>query len=290
MFLLPICIKSFVVKDKTIFLDEKAEANLSPTVVVALKELNIAVDLDDYIIGVVAGEMPALFEEEALKAQAVAARSYAASKLKNQEITISPTINDQVFLTKAEMQAKWGSDYELFYNKIKKCVLATKDEVLKREDQILKTFYFAMSNGYTEDSLTVFNDTTFTSTESKWDNDSLANFEVKTRFTTTEIIKALKIAGESIQITNIVRNKTNHVEKITVNGQEFIGTKFRQALSLRSTDFMIEQDGNDYLITTKGYGHGVGMSQYGANGMAKEGYNYQDILKHYYNDVKIENL
>ena len=277
---------SFVVKDKTIFLVEET----NPSIIVYVKDKDLGLDLEDYVIGVVAGEMPALFAEEALKAQAVAARSYAAYQLKNNLIDIGSSVSDQVFLTKIEMQNKWGSNYALYLNRVTSAVLETKNQVVKRDGKVLRTYYFAMSNGYTEDSQTVFRDTTFTGTESKWDNNLLNNFEVEKKYTAKEILKALKLSDSTIEIDSIDRSHTNHVIKIRINGKDFSGVDFRHKLGLRSTDFRITEIGNIFVITTRGYGHGVGMSQYGANGMAKEGYTYIEILSHYYNNSIVENI
>ena len=290
LFLLPISIISFVVKYKTIFLNESIVEASNENIMVKITDKNIVIELEDYIIGVVSGEMPALFEEEALKAQAVAARSYLLSSISKEEniFEITSTINDQVFLTEEEMEEKWGKDFEYYYNKIRSCVLATKNLVLKNNDEILKTYYFAMSNGYTEDSQTVFGNNNFESVESIWDNETLKNFEVQTKIAEKDFSKLLNLSDEKIVINNIKKNKTARVENIVINDIGFSGTDFRKRLSLRSTDFTLKKEGSFFIVTTKGYGHGVGMSQYGANGMAKEGYNYQEILQHYYKNSKIE--
>ena len=254
-----------------------------------IKEL----DLEGYIIGVVAGEMPASFEMEALKAQAVTSRTYAMYKINNtkENYDIETTVDDQVYITTDEMKEKWGNDYELYYNKIKDAVYSTQNLVMKKDNKIFKSYYFAMSNGTTADSSTVFGEsTTTTSVESPWDNESLNKFLVTTDFTSTEIRNKLNLKEPLTNIEIISRDKTNRVEKIKVNNKTYTGIEFRQLLSLRSTDFTISKIENTYSITTKGYGHGVGMSQYGANGMAKENYTYDEILKYYYQDIEIEEI
>ncbi len=236
--------------------------------------------------------MPALFEEEALKAQAIAVRSYVLSKNNNldENIKITSTINDQVYISKDEMVAKWGINYNQYYEKIKKQVIDTKQLVLKKNNKIVKSYYFSMSNGYTQDSQKVFGDDSLKSVESKWENDSLSNFIVSIEYSQEKITKLLNLSEENISITNINRSNTNHVDNLKVNNILFTGIEFRKLLKLRSTDFTITNQNDKYIITTKGYGHGVGMSQYGANQMAKLGYNYQEILKHYYKDTEITNI
>ena len=244
------------------------------------------IDLEEYVVGVVAGEMPASFELEALKAQAVTSRTYALFK-KNENLNI--TTDDQAYITIDEMKEKWNSDFNFYYDKVKRAVTETKNIVMKKNKKVFKAFYFAMSNGYTEDSLTVFKEEGINGVESHWDNESINKFKVSTTFTENELISLLNINSiKDITITS--RDKTNRVEKLIVNDRSYTGIEFRKLLNLRSTDFTIEKEGNKYIITTKGYGHGVGMSQYGANGMAKENYKYEEILKHYYNDIKIEEI
>lgn len=249
-------------------------------------------NLEDYIVGVVAGEMPASFNEEALKAQAIVSRTYAMYKIKNFDNTydVETTTDDQVYNSVSEMQEKWESDFDLYYDKIKKAVSSTKNLVMKINGDVFKSYYFAMSNGYTEDSKMVFGESTINSVSSPWDNESVNKFKVDTQFTTNEIKDKLNINSNDLNISIISRDKTNRVEKISVNGKIYTGVEFRHALTLRSTDFEITKNNDNYIITTKGYGHGVGMSQYGANGMANENYKYDEILKYYYQNIEITTI
>ncbi len=249
-------------------------------------------NLEDYIVGVVAGEMPASFNEEALKAQAIVSRTYAMYKIKNFDnaYDVETTTDDQVYNSVSEMQEKWKSDFDLYYDKIKKAVSSTKNLVMKINGDVFKSYYFAMSNGYTEDSKMVFGESTINSVSSPWDNESVNKFKVDTQFTTNEIKDKLNITSNDLNISIISRDKTNRVEKISVNGKIYTGVEFRHALTLRSTDFEITKNNDNYIITTKGYGHGVGMSQYGANGMANENYKYDEILKYYYQNIEITTI
>ena len=257
-----------------------------------IEELN----LEEYLIGVIAAEMPASFHEEALKAQAVAARTYALYKIntnKDKNYDILTDVTNQSYITKEEMQKKWQNEYNLYLNKITKAVNETAKEVMFYNDNIIEAFYFAMSNGKTENAETVFQEKLpfIKSVASTWDNENLNNFSVTTNFSTSEFCTKLNLSScQNITITNINKNNTNHITDITINNQTFSGTNFRKLLNLRSTDFEITKRGNNITITTKGYGHGVGMSQYGANGMAKEGYNYKQILNYYYNDISINKM
>ena len=248
----------------------------------------IKLDLEEYIIGVVAGEMPASFEMEALKAQAVASRTYAIYKtLNNSEMNV--TTDDQVYITIGDMKIKWENDFDTYYEKVKKAVLSTKNVIMKQNDKVFKSFYFSMSNGYTEDSALVFGESNLKSVSSPWDNESLNKFIVETAFTKEELISLLNIKNIN-KIEILERDKTNRVSKVLVNEKTYTGIEFRKLLNLRSADFIIEEKNNEFIVTTKGYGHGVGMSQYGANGMAKENYTYEEILKYYYNNIEITKI
>ena len=250
------------------------------------------INLEDYIVGVVAGEMPASFHEEALKAQAIASRTFAMYKLEkeNKEYDLETTVDDQVYINETEMKDKWGSEFDFYYKKIKKAVKETVNLVMTKNNKIFKSYYFAMSNGQTADSVSVFKENTIDSVSSPWDNESLNKFIVTTEYNLDDLKQKLNITEEIKTIEIISRDNTNRVEKLSVNDKSYTGIEFRKLLSLRSTDFEIEIKNNTCYITTKGYGHGVGMSQYGANGMAKDNYKYDEILKYYYQYIEIVSL
>lgn len=284
LFLLPISICSFLLKKKAVFFSEKPKHN---TVIINVKEKNLYLDLENYVIGVVAGEMPALFQDEALKAQAVAARSYVLSKEKDANYEVSASTSDQVFLTSYEMKEKWQEDYDEYYNKILNAVKKTTGEVLTKDNKTLKAFYFSMSNGYTENSKDVFGEDLTQSVESPFEI-SLSNFEIVKEFSKSELLE--KLGVDNLNIENQQISETKHTSSIIIGGKEFSGIEVRKLLNLRSTDFEIKQVGENFNIITRGYGHGVGMSQYGANELAKSGKSYKEILAYYYKNTKLVNL
>lgn len=251
-----------------------------------------SMDLEDYVIGVVSGEMPASFSVEALKAQAVASRTFALYKMNsNQNYVLSTTINDQVYLTKEDMQKKWGDDYEYYYNRVKKAVEDTSGEVLTYQGNLASTYYFAISNGYTDDALVVFQEDRdyLVSVDSSWDK----NYQSYTSLYTmdkNEFCNKLEISCENIQISQVKRADNHYVREITINDKTFTGIQVFQTLNLKSTDFTITVNNDTVDILTLGFGHGVGMSQYGAQGMANEGYTYEEILTHYYQNTKVMKL
>ncbi len=250
------------------------------------------IDLEEYIVGVVAGEMPASFQMEALKAQAVAARSFALNKQGgNSNYVLSTTVNDQVYINKEAMQKKWGSSYQYYYDKIKEAVEATKGEVLTYNGDIISAYYFAISNGYTDNASNVFNENKsyLVSVESSWDR-NFGSIKSTRTIKKTELLNKLGLSGNTILISNVNRASNNYIRDLVINGKKFTGIEVFNKLGLKSTDFQISVKGDNAIITTYGFGHGVGMSQYGAQGMAEEGYSYTDILKHYYQNTEITNI
>lgn len=250
-------------------------------------------DLEDYITGVVAGEMPASFDMEALKAQAVASRTYALYKKRSSNgiYDLTDNTNSQVYITEDDMRTKWGSGFDKYYGRVKKATDETKGKVLTYGGEVIEAFYFAMSSGNTQEASTVFNEKRdyLKSVESKYDNSSLKNYEVTVELFIADFISKLSLGCTPTKPDYINYNDTGHVDKISICSKEFKGTAFRSLLGLRSTNFTIDIS-DKVRITTKGYGHGVGMSQYGANGYASIGYTYEDILKHYYTGVEIVDI
>ena len=246
--------------------------------------------LDDYLIGVVGKEVPASFNIEALKAQAIVSRTFAMSKMVNN--TVITSSKEQAYATNNELKEKWQNDYDKYITKIKEAVNSTKDLVITYNNEIIKSYYFSMSNGYTTSSMSVFNEELpyIDVVDSSFDCEN-KNFESTKEFTYENFFELLDLpVDKNIVINNIERDETNRVINIVINNKEYKGTDFRKRLSLRSTDFNITIDNNKIIITTKGYGHGVGMSQYGANTLANKGYNYKDIINYYYKDIEIKKI
>ena len=252
------------------------------------------VNLEDYIVGVVASEMPSSFEFEALKAQAVAARTYAMYKkeTRNLDYDLIMGVSDQAYSTNEQLLKRWGIAFFTNFLKVRDAVKETKNEIITYEGNTINAFYFSMSNGYTEKSSLVFYEQLpyLESVESKWDNETLGNFEVVKSMSKQEFCEKLNINCDKIEIKNVIRSDSNRVLTIDINDSTFKGTEVRTKLSLRSTDFVITVNETEVSIVTKGFGHGVGMSQYGANGMASEGYTYQQILSHYYQNTEISKI
>ena len=254
------------------------------------------IPFEEYIIGVLAGEMPVSFEKEALKAQAVAARSYAITKMKqnvNNEYDVIDTISNQVYLDDASLRNSWGASYEKNIAKIKEVVSETYGEYLVYNGEVVNAFFFSTSVGKTENCEDVFGSKVpyLVSVPSTWDEEVSPVFSVNNKYSLNDFYAGLDLPySPKIDIKVLDTTSTGRVKKISINGVIFTGSDVAKKLSLKSAFFKIEKEGDYVYINTKGYGHGVGMSQYGALGMAKKGYKYKDILKHYYTGVEIAKM
>lgn len=280
---------------------ENAEATQGPAVEVAVyrtKQQQLeTLALEDYVIGVVSAEMPADFEEEALKAQALTARTYIVKQMMSEKkddlpegAIVTDTEFHQVFYNNRELKQLWGSDYNWKMEKIKKAVNETRGQILTYEGNPIDATFFSTSNGYTEDSDEIWPNALpyLTSVESPWDKDS-PKYSGQKVITVSEFESKLGVTltGSNTIGTITERTAGKRVGKVNISGKVISGKDIRDQLGLKSTDFTWERKGNEIVITTKGYGHGVGMSQYGANGMAAEGKNYEDIVKYYYTGIDV---
>ena len=252
-----------------------------------------SVFLEDYVVGVVSAEMPASFEVEALKAQSVASRTYVLKKMlnnKDNDYDVVDTVSNQVYLSDEELKNKWGSNYDKYISKVRDAVNSTSMEYLEYDGEVIDAFYFSTSNGYTEDSGVIFQKSLpyLKSVESSWDEEVAQAFYSSTSISLQEFYDRLGLEyNKDLKVEVIERSNSNRIVSLKINGVEFKAKDIYSKLKLRSYDFEFIQVGSNVEINTKGYGHGVGMSQYGALGMAKEGYNYKEILSHYYGGSKL---
>ena len=251
------------------------------------------VPIEDYIVGVLAGEMPVEFSKEALKAQAVAARSYVMTQIERNiknDYDVIDTVTNQVYLDKEHLKSVWKENFTDNINKIKTAVLETKGEYIAYNGKVAEALFFSTSPGVTENSEDVFSNKVayLRSVDSEYDSISPV-YSINTTYTLEEFYKKLNLSySDDLKIEVTDKTSTGRVKKIKINGKEFSGSTVMSKLNLKSTFFEIIRESSNITVKTKGYGHGVGMSQYGAEGMAREGYNYQDILKHYYTGIEIK--
>lgn len=253
---------------------------------------------DDYIFGVVSAEMPALYEEEALKAQAVAAYTFAcrradAASEREYDLTDDPE-TDQCYISREQAQEKWGDNAEKYTEKIENAIEEVSGYMLTFDGSAALTVYHAISSGITESCENVWGTALpyLISVESV--GDRLAEqYLSEAFFTADELTEALsgvcKLSGAAKEwFGKSETTKTGRVKSISVCGSEISGSKISKALSLRSSCFEVSYSENKFVFTVKGYGHGVGMSQNGANYMAKQGSDYKEILSHYYPGCTLE--
>ena len=235
------------------------------------------IPLEEYVESVLINEAPLNFNPEALKAISVAIRTYALKKMESNEY-IDDTVKYQVYSPNNN-------------KKIKAIVESTKGQYMVYNNEIIDSLYFSTSIGKTENSEDIFTrDLPYLkSVISPWDISSPLFSETKT-FEISDFLKKLDLKNNDLEIEILETTKTGRIKKIKINEKEFTGDEVREKLKLKSTFFEIKILDTNVLISTKGYGHGVGMSEYGANGMANEGYNYIEILKYYYQGIKIKNI
>lgn len=251
---------------------------------------------EEYIVGVLAGEMPIYFEKEALKAQAVAARSYALKKMEynvDNDYDVVDSVLNQVYLDNYYLKEAWGENYLDNINKLREAVNETSLECLEYDGEIIDALFFSTSNGYTENASLVFNiDLPYLqSVSSMWDSSTSSAFKSTMKISASDFYSKLGLSySENLDVKVLKRSSTNRILNLQINNKDFTGRDLYDKLGLKSTDFSLKKEGDTVVINTTGYGHGVGMSQYGAQGMAQEGYSYKEILNYYYVGTSIKKM
>lgn len=255
------------------------------------------IEESEYILGVVLQEMPLSFETEALKAQAVVARTYArrkqlvAPKHVDADVCTDPSCC-QGYCSPDSYTAKGFSAEDV--DRVRRLVNETGRLVLTYNGEPIDATYFSCSGGMTEDAAAVWGAAVpyLQSTESPGE-EGASHYSDTVQFSLQSFQVALnvKLSGDRKNwIRNMVYTSGGGVASIEIGGRTFSGTEIRELLSLRSTCFMITIVDNTVTVTTKGFGHRVGMSQYGADAMALNGSSYKEILMHYYKDTRLEDM
>lgn len=252
------------------------------------------ISLEDYLVSVVLREMPADFEIEALKAQAVVARTYTLRRLNmggkhDTAVVCTDSSCCQGYYDQAQYISDGGKQELL--DKVTSAVNSTVNEVLMYEDALIDATYFSCSGGRTEDALSVWGaDIPYLQSTESPGEESATHYVDTVTITTSTFLNNLGLATDA-QPLNWIRSiqytSGGGVDEIQICDKTYKGTEIRQKLGLRSTAFLISIIGDTVTITTKGYGHRVGMSQYGADAMALQGKTYDEILLHYYKDTEL---
>ena len=249
-----------------------------------------------WLPGALAAEMPASFESEALKAQAVAARTYAMSAHRHAEADLC-TLNGGccvAYRDEAALRALWGGSYEKNMAAIKAAILATDGQYLTYGGEAIQAVFHASSAVSTEASAAIWSPAPYlVSVPTPETPENTPGLVTTVRFTPEELSEALDIspAGDpAAWLGKPVSDSAGRVAALTVGGRRFTGSEIRGALGLRSTAFTAAWDGEQFVFTVSGHGHGVGMSQYGAQAYAAMGWGYEAILAHYYPGTELTSL
>ena len=297
--------------------EKKEEKKDAVTIKVYVSQENklVQMELEEYVKGVVAAEMPADFEPEALKAQAAAARTYAYARMKKIYAPkddshrgadiCTDSAHCQAWSDKKNLMKKWDAEANDCWAKINFAVEATRGIIILYGERIINPVFHSNSGGRTENSEEVWEGTAVPYLKSVFS----AGEDVTTEFKSEVVMKlkdfnntlkreypTLKLSTANIndfskQVKVAEYSEGGRVKILKVGNVNIKGTDFRRLLSLRSTNFNIKTEGKDSIrITTYGYGHGVGMSQWGANYMAKTGFGFQDIVKYYYQGVTLQSI
>lgn len=254
-------------------------------------------ELDDYLTGVVLAEMPASFEKEALKAQAVVARTYTlranGGKSKHEAAAVcTDSACCQAYRSPDDYLQAGGSAENL--EKVSSAVEETENLVLLYDGELIEATYFSCSGGSTEDAVAVWGtDVPYLKATSSPGEEGAAHYTDWARFTQEELETALEMeldGAASSWIGTVTYTAGGGVDSIEIGGTAFAGTELRKRLGLRSTAFTVETGENDITFHTRGYGHRVGMSQYGADAMAASGSTFDEILAHYYRGTVLERM
>lgn len=264
------------------------------------------VPVREYVIGAVCAEMPASFHSEALKAQAVAAHTYAERQRIHERQSPTPELmgadfsNDvskyQGYYTEEQAKKVLGADFEKSYRRISECADEVMDYIITYNDEPIISAFHSMSSGMTESAENAWGtavdylvpvDSSYDISAPKYTDEMRYSKEVM-KYKLENAFQGVEL-GENMVGWLVVREVSEQgtVLRADVGNMSVTGTEVRNALALRSPCFEVRYEGEEAVITTKGYGHGVGMSQYGANSMAAEGKSWRDILNHYYTNCLV---
>ena len=263
------------------------------------------VNLDEYLCNVVSAEMPANYEIEALKAQAIVARTYTIYKILNKKHDTADICDDstccQAWISKDDRLARWEeSQRESNWQKIVSAVNDTKGKVITYDNKPIDAFFHSNSGGVTEVPVNVWGGTGYPYLQSVETSgeDAYTQYSSEVILTQEQLINKLKekYSDISIDFSNsddikiMEYTESTRVKTVKFGNHEISGVEARSLLGLRSTNFEISIDGDNIKFSVKGYGHGVGMSQTGADSMAKQGSSAEDIIKHFYTGVEISEV
>jgi stage II sporulation protein D len=241
------------------------------------------IPLEEAVIGFVAAEMPAGFGEEALKAQAVAARSYVYCR----SLSVGEVCDDSkhclAYLSEQERRERWGSSFAKYEEKLSRAVSDTAGQILTANGEPVTTYFHAVCGGMTESAAACWGGTSaYPSVRCYWDSNA-ANAVSSSFWQRSDLAAALSISEKDLPLLRITATTAGgRVSRVTCGDKSWSGSDFRSLLGLNSNNFNWLSTSEGYWFTVLGYGHGVGLCQQGAGGLAEAGYNYRQILSVYY--------
>ena len=266
-----------------------------------IQELTMA----EYLFGVVAAEMPAAFEEEALKAQACAARTYTADKQagmvqSHPEADVCTDINCcQAYVPRETAETRWGVSAQTYGEKIEAAIAETDGLGVLYQGEPIQAVFFSSAPGYTVDAVEVWGSSVdYLKSVASPEGEEVPNYHSQAVFTADQVREAVLAAYPGADLSGDpsgwfgapTTNEGGTVSSMLVGGITLTGGQVRNLFDLRSACFTVGWDGSSFTFSVTGYGHGVGMSQYGANAMAQAGSSFEEILTWYYTGTQVEPL
>lgn len=264
------------------------------------------VPLEQYVYRVALAEIPLSFSEEAVKAQMLAIRTYIVHRMQNKDNLLKDDLSDakywvtdttthQVYLSEQQLQSlEDNPQYKEQLHRFKQALLSTTGQIIVYKEQPIEAVFFSTSNGYTEDAQSYWGYEVeyLQSVDSQWDKQLSPSFKQSITYSYEQLYERLGISNENNdkpKLTKASYTNSKRLASVTINGTTFTGKQIREKLELPSThmDWVLDNEQARITFHTLGYGHGVGLSQWGANGMAQEGFLAEDIIKHYYKGVSI---
>lgn len=288
----------------------RGEHSLIVPVYLTQQDKMLNLPLEQYIAGVLAAEMPIEFELEALKAQAIVSRTYWIRRyldgvvpesidvqVRENQGLVTDTIMDQAYLTEQELKSKWGEqNYKRHIAKINQAVQDTEGLIITYNGEPINATFFSTSNGLTENSgeYWLVQEPYLRTVQSPWEEQISPRYKQTTSLLVSDVLQRLgldrKLANQGVEMLVLERTTGQRIKKIRIAGSLFTGREVREKLELPSSHFEWKKIGDTLQFTTYGYGHGVGMSQWGAEGMAREGHTAEQIIQHYYTGTMISPL
>ncbi|MFI3228210.1 MAG: stage II sporulation protein D [Clostridia bacterium] len=286
--------------------DEIIDFEKNEKIFALIDGVSTEIEIDEFLVGVVSAEMPASFEIEALKAQAVAARTYIYYKQWLIDNGLSDGVHENCVVCDDPSHCKsyvdittqnpWGDSYEIYKSKIENAVYSTEGEYVTYQDEPIAAVFHSTSSASTESAVDVWGtDIPYLQAVSSQGSESSPNYKssVKVSLEDFEQIILSKYSDVDLSVDktdwfkNSTRSDSGGIITVYIGGVEVKGSDIRTLFSLNSTNFTIEFDDKYIIFNTTGYGHGVGLSQYGANSLAQDGKTYEQILSWYYSDTEI---